>query len=68
MRLILMRHGESQNNVVHKIGDDFGYKHRVPDPNLSEMGKSECEELGRKIAEIGIKLDVILMSAHRRAL
>ena len=63
-----MRHGESQNNVVHKISDEFGYKHRVVDPNLSEMGKAECQELGKRLAEIGIQLDIILMSAHRRAL
>ena len=49
MRLILMRHGESQNNVVHKISDEFGYKHRVPDPELSDLGKQECEDLGCRL-------------------
>ena len=68
MRLIMMRHGESQNNVVHQISDEFGWQHRVDDPKLSPMGMEECEAVGKKMSEIGLKFDVILTSAHLRAL
>ena len=63
-----MRHGESQNNVLHKISHEYGFKHRVPDPELSQMGRKEAVDLGERLAEIGVKLDVILTSAFKRAL
>ena len=42
MRLIIMRHGESQNNVLENISVDLWRANRVADPDLSAAGVAEC--------------------------
>ena len=68
MRLIFMRHGESQNNILAKIDRTIYQERRVYEPELSELGVSECKQLGQAVKAAGIQIDLVLTSAHKRAL
>mmetsp|Transcript_32022 Transcript_32022/g.75069 ORF Transcript_32022/g.75069 Transcript_32022/m.75069 type:complete len:329 (-) Transcript_32022:50-1036(-) len=51
MHLILIRHGQSANNILeaeHGSGDDFN-KRRSHDPPLSALGRQQAELLGRRL-------------------
>ena len=67
MRLIIMRHGESQNNVLSKISHEIYSQVRTYEPELSEHGAATCRRVGERLSEIGIKFDLMLTSAHKRA-
>ena len=68
MRLIIMRHGESQNNVLAKISPEAWRNHRTSEPELSQRGVQECQAVGTRLSEMGIKFDLMLTSAHKRAI
>ena len=51
MRLYLIRHAESENNVAYGSGDEVG-GHR-PDPEITEAGHAQCEQLARFLAASG---------------
>ena len=68
MRLIFIRHGESQNNLLHRISEDLYHKHRSFEPELSEVGIDDCQNAGKAMLKAGITFDVLLTSAHKRAL
>ena len=64
-----MRHGESQNNVIAKIfPHDIYIAQRTSDPELSQQGIEDCRMAGTRLSEMGIKFDVMLTSAHKRAI
>ena len=62
-----MRHGESQNNVLAKISKDLWANGRTYEPELSAQGVEECRMVGARLSEMGIKFDLMLTSAHKRA-
>ena len=62
-----MRHGESQNNVLAKIDDTVYRQYRQAEPELSDTGVADCRMLGAKLKEIGLKIDHMYTSAHKRA-
>lgn len=41
-----MRHGESQNNVLSKISKELYHEKRSAEPEISDLGLKECEQLG----------------------
>lgn len=48
MRLILVRHGQSQNNQVYaETGGDLG---RYPDPKLTDLGRIQAERVAAALA------------------
>lgn len=63
-----MRHGESQNNVLAKISAEAHRNHRTYEPELSQLGAEECRMVGAKLTEMGIRFDMMLTSAHKRAI
>ena len=67
MRLIIMRHGESQNNVLAKIDDEIYESTRTAEPELSEQGVKDCRALGARLKEMGLKIDHMITSPHKRA-
>lgn len=62
-----MRHGESQNNILGKISNEIYTAHRTSEPELSARGVADCCKAGQRLAEMGIKFDFMLTSAHKRA-
>lgn len=42
MRLVIMRHGESGNNILSKISDELYLTQRKPEPELSPKGEADC--------------------------
>jgi len=60
-RLVLLRHGESQWNRENRF---TGWR----DVPLSEKGKAEAREAGRRIRAAGFELDVAFTSVLRRAI
>ena len=68
MRLILMRHGESQNNVLSKIAQEVYEQYRTYEPELSELGVQESIQMGKALKNSGINIDFMLTSAHKRAI
>lgn len=44
LRVILIRHGESENNVHNEIGPDHYQKHRQADPTLTANGRQQAQE------------------------
>ena len=34
----------------------------IPDPELSDTGKEQCEELGTKLKEMGFEIDMMMSS------
>lgn len=67
MRLIIMRHGESQNNILSKISREAWRQHRTSEPELSDQGVDECRRTGARMRELGFEFDLMLTSAHKRA-
>ena len=57
-RLILLRHGKAES--VSATGGDF-------DRCLTERGRRDCALIGRVLAEAGVRPDLALVSAAKRA-
>ena len=71
MRIILMRHGESFNNISYYLanGDEEAFqKLRHYEPKMSQTGNDSCFKMGGKLAEMKVKFNRIMCSGHRRAL
>ena len=71
MRLILLRHGESYNNVLYQSVnfDSKAYREiRGLEPKVSEVGEAASLAIGAKMAEMGLKFSKIMCSAQKRAL
>jgi len=68
MRVIFMRHGESQNNVYAKMDRALYEEKRTFEPELSTQGVQDCRDLGSAIKDMGLNIDCILTSAHKRAI
>ena len=60
MRIILVRHGQSEDNITRTIAG-----HR-PTP-LSELGREQAISLGQKFLEMGTEFDAVYSSDLRRA-
>ena len=67
MRLLLIRHGESSNNRLQAdTGTDAG---RVPDPDLTELGRRQARKLADAFAAGRLpRPDVLLASPMKRAI
>lgn len=61
MKLVLVRHGESQWNLENKF---TGWT----DVDLTEKGVNEAKNGGRKLKELGIQFDVAFTSYQKRAI
>ncbi len=55
------RHGESTSNVAMKMSDG------KDDPELTEKGELQAKNAGKKLAEQGVKFDVIIHTDRIRA-
>ncbi|MFW6252110.1 MAG: 2,3-bisphosphoglycerate-dependent phosphoglycerate mutase, partial [Halanaerobium sp.] len=60
MKIVLVRHGESEWNLANKF---TGWT----DVDLSEQGIKEAEEAGRLLNEEGFKFDLAYTSYLKRA-
>lgn len=58
--LILVRHGQSEWNLKNLF---TGWK----DPGLTELGHEEAKAAGRKLKDLGVKVDTAFTSALSRA-
>lgn len=66
MKLLIIRHGESANNLLHATTGS--YEGRVPDPQLTELGELQCRELARAmVAGLQPSPQVLYTSLMRRA-
>ena len=63
-----MRHGESQNNVLAQISASVFNENRTAEPELSTKGIRDCRSVGARLAQLGIKVDLMLTSAQKRAI
>ena len=43
MKVIIMRHGESVNNVLAKVDEQIYHENRVAEPELSAQGVEDCK-------------------------
>ena len=72
LRLILIRHGESENNVHNEIGPDHYQKHRQADPPLTANGRQQALETAEYLKDCGNALlrgiDEIYVSPFLRTL
>ena len=68
MKLIIMRHGETINNQLAKISRELYEKERTAEPELSETGVKDCKRVGEALKQMGIKIDKMLTSPHKRAI
>ena len=68
MRVIIMRHGESYNNILGMISREDYENKREFEPKMSEIGNQSCIQMGQKMKELGFEFSKILCSAHRRAI
>jgi broad specificity phosphatase PhoE len=59
VRLVIVRHGQSTDNVTRTISG-----HGTP---LTELGKAQAKSLGQKLLEMGIKFEAVYSSDMRRA-
>ena len=62
LRLILIRHGESANNVEHEISREQYLANRQPDPPLTATGQEQALETGEYLAS---KQNALLFPIHR---
>lgn len=66
MRLLLIRHGESENNRIH--ADTGSWAGRSPDPELTPLGHTQAGKLAGFFAEQRLPCpDVLFTSLMRRA-
>ena len=68
MRVILLRHGESQNNAIREDNLDNYQSIRESDPDVTKNGIEDTILTGQKFKSLGIKIDKILTSAFKRSL
>jgi len=71
LRILFIRHGESENNVLCNISDDEYWKHRKPDPKLSAKGEKQVQAAANALAKnppVVSPLDKIYVSPMTRAL
>lgn len=69
MQLLIIRHGQSANNVAQEnaqIGRGDGA--RVPDPALTELGRAQAEAVGAWVAAHGPRPQRIFSSLMRRTI
>ena len=62
MRIILMRHGETQNNILAMVSKDSYETQRLEEPELSEIGEKSCRRMGKEMGNLGFHIDKILCS------
>lgn len=66
MRLLLIRHGESENNRIH--AETGSWSGRSPDPDLTALGRIQAGKLADHCAAQALpRPDVLLTSLMRRA-
>lgn len=66
MRLLLIRHGESQNNRLH--ADTGSWAGRTPDPDLTALGRHQADRLAHHFRSYRVaRPDVMVTSLMRRA-
>ena len=63
MRIIFIRHGESQNNIEMMKGRENYEERRTHEPKVSEVGLDASIRLGKELKELGIEFDKIFCSA-----
>ena len=74
LRVLLIRHGESQNNILHEVSIEHYYKHRSGDPALTELGEAQAlataEYLTRNanVHPLVESIDEVFISPCRRTL
>ena len=72
LRLILVRHGESQNNIHHEISLQAFEDNRVPDPSITDRGKRQAQCVAEYFQSgsnsILSDIDTIYVSPMRRTL
>lgn len=66
MKLLIIRHGESANNLLHATTGS--YEGRSPDPRLTELGELQCRKLARAmLAGLQPAPDILYSSLMWRA-
>ena len=68
MRLVIMRHGETINNVLAAISTELYIRDRTPEPELSEKGVSDCRAVGEALKSMKLHIDYMFTSPHKRAI
>ena len=71
MKVIFMRHGESQNNALKSNSPEtieLFEKQRQHDPTLSEKGYKESHQAGRLLKQHNYKIDAFFTSGFKRAI
>ncbi|KAL7572489.1 hypothetical protein ACA910_000316 [Epithemia clementina (nom. ined.)] len=72
LRIILIRHGESENNVHHEVSREQYMNHRQPDPPLTATGQEQAKETAHYLASqqnaLLFPIDRIYVSPLRRTL
>ena len=59
MKIYLIRHGQSVDNVTKTISGS--------DTHLSDLGREQAKAIGQKLMDLGIKFDAVCSSSYRRA-
>ena len=62
MRIILMRHGETQNNILAMVSKESYETQRLEEPELSERGEKSCRRMGKEMGNLGFNIDRIFCS------
>jgi 2,3-bisphosphoglycerate-dependent phosphoglycerate mutase len=66
MRLLLIRHGQSENNQSHAVTGTWDF--RVPDPQLTDVGREQARRLADAFAAGRLpRPDILITSLMRRA-
>jgi len=71
LRVIFIRHGESENNILCRVSFDHYKKYRKPDPKLSKLGEAQAlaaADYFEKNPPVVSPISQILVSPMTRAL
>lgn len=72
LRVLLVRHGESTNNVLTEVGYDFFLANRTPDPDLTTLGEGQAlalaNYLGKRSNTLFESFDDVYVSPMKRTL
>ncbi|WCC80606.1 histidine phosphatase family protein [Cutibacterium equinum] len=68
MHLLLIRHGQSENNALAATSAEAYRQGRKPDPELTELGRRQAEALGAWIGSVSPRPTVLYSSPMMRTI
>lgn len=68
MKVLIVRHAESANNVLSMVSYELYMSSRSSDPNLTEAGILQAEKVGKFFKDNGFRIDKSILTINQFSL